>query len=200
MMRLLSLAAMVLVTAAPLAAQTRRGLAEVDEPGMRRGFWLQLGAGAGREELKLDGDPRGWSDPLWAPTLNLRAGATLGDHVRLGVDLNGWIRPEGDFTESLGSVMPVLQLYPSAHTGLHVRGGGGYAWSSVTDEFVNFTSTLGGFGTVVGVGWELPVGRKVFLTPYVDWYQYWIQSRTVGDFQERVISFGLGITFQPAGR
>ena len=196
MRRLLPLTVLAVLATSPLAAQGRPGLAEVGEPSLRRGFWMQLGLGAGREELKFEGDNLGYSDPLWAPTINGRLGATLGPHFRLGGDLNVWVRPEGDYTETLGSVMPVLQVYPARTVGFHVRGGGGYAWSSVTDEIYRFTSTLGGFGTVVGAGWEIPVSRKLFITPYVDWYQYWIQSRTIGDFTERIISFGVALTFQ----
>ncbi|HEX5634383.1 MAG TPA: hypothetical protein VFX50_14180, partial [Gemmatimonadales bacterium] len=135
MKRLLSLAVVAMLAATPLLAQNRPGLAEADDDdvaAVRRGFWLQVGAGGGREELKFEDDSRGYSDPLWAPTLNLRLGGTLGSNVRLGVDLNGWIRPEGDYTESLGSIMPVIQLYPAKTIGLHIRGGGGYVWSSVT--------------------------------------------------------------------
>jgi len=196
MSRAWSIALLGVLVAAPLAAQSRRGLAEVETQSQRHGFWMQFGAGGGMEQLNLENDGLGYSDELWAPTFNFRVGGTVGENARLGADFNAWVRADGDFTEVVSSVMPVLQLYPAKQAGIHIRGGGGFAWSSVYDDIFNTRSTINGFGTVAGVGWELPLSRKVFLTPYADWYQYWFDSREVGDFTERVIVVGVGITFQ----
>jgi hypothetical protein len=193
------LALFAILAAAPLAAQeSRPGLAETQAPPLRTGFYFQLGMGAGMEELNLDWDELGYSDPLWAFTINTRGGYTFSQHVRLGVDFNSWIYPNGYVTETASSVMPNLQLYPSKKAGFYVRGGGGYAWSSVSEnDYYYYNSlTYGGFGTNVGVGWEIPVSRVISITPTADWYQYWIDNNAIGDYTERILSFGLAVTFQ----
>ena len=186
------------LAAAPLAAQqTRPGLAEATPPPLRRGFYFQLGMGGGVEALNLDNDNLGYSDDLWAFTLNTRGGYTFNQHVRLGADFNTWIRPDGPVTETASSIMPNVQLYPFATNGLHVRGGAGYAWSSVSDNSYYYSSiTYGGFGTNVGVGWEIPISRSFAMTPTFDWYQYWIDNGYIGSYTERILSFGLALTFQ----
>jgi hypothetical protein len=192
------LALLALAIAAPLAAQgSRPGLAETKPPPLRTGFYFQLGMGAGMEQLNLDWDQLGYSDPLWAFTLNTRGGYTFSQHVRLGLDYNTWIYPSGGVTETASSIMPNLQLYPSKKAGLYVRGGGGYAWSSIyQNNYCCGSLTYGGFGTNVGVGLELPVSRVVSITPTADWYQYWINNNVIGNYSERILSFGLAITFQ----
>jgi hypothetical protein len=122
-------------------------------------------------------------------------GGTLGQQVRLGGEVFVWINEQGDLTETLVSVMPIVQLYPVASTGLHLRGGAGWARSGVTD-FYGYNVGNNGFGTMVGIGWELPVGRKVFLTPAVDWNQQWYDGGRDPGYTERVINFGLSIGFQ----
>ena len=197
-MKRVMLVVLAALAAAPLAAQQARpGLSEAQAPPLRTGFYFQLGMGGGEERLDFDNDLLGYSDPLWAFTLNLRGGFTLGQHVRLGADFNSWIYPNGSVTESANSIMPNLQIYPLKRAGLYVRGGGGYAWSSISDNFYCCGSiTYGGAGTNVGVGWEIPVSRSVAITPTADWYQYWIDNNAVGAYTERILSFGLAVTFQ----
>jgi opacity protein-like surface antigen len=194
-MLLVVLAALV---AAPLAAQQARpGLSEAQTPPLRHGFYFQLGLGGGMEQLNLDNDQLGYSDPLWAFTLNARGGYTFSQAVRLGVDFNSWIRPDGPVTETASSVMPNLQIYPVRNAGFYIRGGGGYAWSSISDNSYYYSSiTYGGAGTNLGVGWEIPVSHTVALTPTFDWYQYWIDNGMIGSYTERILSFGLAVTFQ----
>jgi hypothetical protein len=65
-----------------LAQQTPAGLVEVKESS-RRGFWLGLGAGAGGESNNFVGGA-GYSEAFYQPTVSLRAGGTVGSHLRLG--------------------------------------------------------------------------------------------------------------------
>jgi hypothetical protein len=198
MKRMLTLAVLALLVGTPLAAQrTRPGLAETQKSPQRRGLYFQLGFGGGQEQLDLDRDNLGYSDPLWAPTFNFRGGFTAHPNVRLGADFHSWIRPDGPVTETASSIMPSLQLYPLRNVGLHVRGGAGYAWSSFTTNGAFLSSiTYGGWGTNLGAGWELPLSRKVALTPTFDWYQYWITNGAIGPYTQRILAVGLGVTFQ----
>lgn len=184
-----------LVIAAPLSAQApRKGIAEVSTS-QRGGFWGSIGFGAGMERVNLQDDGRGFSDPLWRPTMNLRLGGTVGQHVRVGGEAFVWWNSNGGVTETLVSVMPIVQLYPARTTGFHFRGGAGFARSGLTD-FTGFTVADYGFAAMAGVGWELPVSRTVFLTPTVDWNQQWYDGGFDPGYTERIINFGLSIGFQ----
>ncbi len=184
-----------LVIAAPLSAQVpRKGIAEV-VPSQRGGFWGSIGFGAGMERVDLDNDGRGYSDELWKPTFNLRLGGTVGQHVRLGGEVFVWWNSNSGVTETLVSVMPIVQLYPAKSTGLHLRGGAGWANSSLSDYY-GYSVGDNGFATMVGIGWELPISGSVFITPTVDWNPQWYDSGFDPGYTERIINFGLSIGFQ----
>ncbi len=186
-----------------LHAQARKGIAEVApaETGHQRGgFWLSFGAGAGMERLHLEGEPA-YDPALWRPTVNLRLGGTLGQGARIGLEAFTWVNPDPDnnITEALVQVMPILMLYPAKCTGLHLKGGAGWAWSGVTfnDQSNSFSSGINGFGAMAGLGWEIPIGRTVFLTPEVAFYQQWYDGGAGNaDFKERVLSVGMSLGFQ----
>ena len=196
-MKRMLLVVLAAIAGTPLAAQqTRPGISVAEAPPMRQGAYIQIGGGAGMEQLDVENDAFGYSDELWEPTFNARAGAALHPNVRLGVDFNMWIRPDGDVTETASSVMPNLQIYLTRNAGLYIRGGAGYAWSSVSDNFYCCGSiTYGGWGTNLGAGLEIPLSRTVAIGPTFDWYQYWISSGAI-DYTERILSVGLGLTFQ----
>lgn len=201
--RVLGCTVVALLITTPVAAQGRKGIAEVApaETGHRRGgFWLSFGAGAGMERLRIEGEPT-YDPELWRPTLNLRLGGTLGQNARIGLEAFTWVNPDTDnnVTEALVQVMPILMLYPAKCTGLHLKGGAGWAWSGVTfnDEVNSFSSGTNGFGAMVGLGWEIPVGRTVFLTPSLEFYQQWYDGGVGNaDFTERVMNVGLNLGFQ----
>jgi hypothetical protein len=201
--RTIGYAVAALLVATPLLAQGRKGIAEVDPPksgSSRGGFWLSFGAGGGVERLKIEGAPN-YSPELWRPTFNLKLGGTLGGNARIGVEAFTWVNPDpdNDITEALVQVMPILQLYPAKCTGLHLKGGAGWAWSGVTfnSGSNSFSSGTNGFGAMAGIGWELPIGRTVFLTPSLEFYQQWYDGGVDQlDFTERVMNIGLSIGFQ----
>ena len=70
-------------------AQRRRGLVDVSSTGDRRGFWLNLGVGAGREQNRF-ADEDEWTEGLTKPTGAITIGGTVNQNLRLGVQLNGW--------------------------------------------------------------------------------------------------------------
>ena len=108
---------------------------------LRGGFWGSIGFGAGMEQVDLDGDPFGYSDALWRPTFNFRLGGTVKQVLRLGGEVNVWTNYQGGITETLVSLMPVIQVYPIKTAGLNFRGGVGFAWSSVTDNYYYYATT-----------------------------------------------------------
>lgn len=203
MSRSLAVVLAALTLSSPLAAQVpRKGIAEV-QPSLRGGFWGSVGFGAGMETVNLDGDLFGYSDPLWRPTFDFRLGGTVGQILRVGGEVFVWTNYAGGVTENLVQLMPVVQFYPVKKAGLNIRGGAGWAWSSVTDNYYYYvTSGDNGFGTMLGVGWEIPLGSHWFITPGVDWYQQWYGGGyyagygSYPGYTERIINFSVSIGLQ----
>lgn len=177
----------------PLAAQRApRGLTEV-RSGERSGFWLGLGLGAGGESFDLR-DGLGYSDVLYRPTVSLRLGGTVTPAVRLGGEVLSWINDRGRTVETLSSVLFIGQLYPAGRSGLYLKGGLGVGRNEVKVDGLDAGDT--GFAGLLGLGYELPIGRRVFLTPAVDVVQHWYSDRGGPGYRERMLNFGLGVAFQ----
>lgn len=197
MFRRLAVALLAITMSSQLEAQVpRKGIAEV-QPSQRGGFWGSAGFGAGMENVDLDDDGLGYSDALWRPTFNFRLGGTVKQVLRLGAEVFVWTNYQNGYTETLVSTMPIVQLYPIKTAGLNLRGGAGFAWSSIRDNYYyGVTTGDNGFGTLLGVGWEIPVSNKWFITPGVDWYQQWYGGGAYPGYTERIINFSVSIGLQ----
>jgi hypothetical protein len=190
---LLSAAAILLLGGAATAQDAPRGLVEVSDHG-RHGFWGALGVGAGGEAFDLR-DGAGYSGELYRPTISLRLGGTPSRYVRLGGELQGWIDDQGSRTESLTSLLFITQFYPAPATGLYLKGGLGLGRSEVDfDEGFGIGDT--GFAGLVGAGWEVRVGRRLYLNPAVDLIQHRYTGRGGDRYRERIVNFGIGVLFQ----
>jgi hypothetical protein len=177
-----------------LAAQEApAGLVEVRE-GNRRGFWLGLGVGAGGESYDI---PRGagYSEVLYKPTISLRLGGTVSQRLRLGAEVLSWINENGPAVETLTSALFVAQFYPAASTGLYLKGGLGIGRNAVDFEDGSGTGDTG-FAGLVGAGYELRLGRRIYLNPVIDFVGHSYSDRLGGRYRERLVNFGLGILLQ----
>jgi hypothetical protein len=169
------------------------GLIEVPESS-RRGFWLGLGLGAGGESFDLS--PRdGYSDLLYRPTVSLRLGGTVSQHLRLGGEVLSWINDVGPAVESLSSALFIAQLYPFASSGFYVKGGLGIGRNAV-DFDDGFDQGDTGFAGLIGAGYELRLSRRFYLNPTIDLVGHRYDDGVVGDYRERLVNFGLGIVLQ----
>jgi hypothetical protein len=191
---MLTATAVVLVTSPARAQHTPRGLVEVHE-GQRRGFWAGLSIGAGGEAFDLR-DGLGYSDELYRPTVSLRAGGTVGQHLRLGGEVLAWINDHDDVTESLSTLLFIAQFYPLRSTGLYLKGGLGLGRNEIDfhDGFAGLGDT--GFAGLVGAGWEVRLGRRFYLNPAVDLVEHRYTGRGVDRYRERLINIGMGVLFQ----
>ena len=191
---LLAAAAILLLGGTAAAQDAPRGLVEVADDHGRHGFWGALGVGAGGEAFDLR-DGAGYSGELYRPTISLRLGGTPSRYVRLGGELQGWIDDQGSRTESLTSLLFITQFYPAPVTGLYLKGGVGLGRSQV-----DFNDGFGvgdtGFAGLVGAGWEVRVGRRLYLNPAVDLIQHRYTGRGGDRYRERIVNFGIGVLFQ----
>ena len=186
-------AALIISPALAYAQDPPPGLIEVPESS-RRGFWVGLGLGAGGESFDLS--PRdGYSDLLYRPTVSLRLGGTVSQHLRLGGEVLSWINDVGPAVESLSSALFIAQLYPFASSGFYVKGGLGIGRNAV-DFDDGFDEGDTGFAGLIGAGYELGLGRRFYLNPTIDLVGHRYDDGVVGDYRERLVNFGLGIVLQ----
>lgn len=182
---------------APLSAgraqEAPAGLVEIKEGG-RRGFWFGVGLGAGGESNDFIAGA-GYSDAFYQPTVSLKAGGTVGSHLRLGGEVLSWINEEADAVESLSSLLLIAQFYPLRAAGLYVKGGFGIGRNAVEfDDGFDVGDT--GLAGLVGAGYELRLGRHVYLNPTLDLVGHTYDSRAGGSYRERLVNFGLGVVIQ----
>jgi hypothetical protein len=191
-------AAIALLWVASVSAQDApRGLAEVREGG-RHGFWAAVGLGAGGESYDLR-DGAGYSGELYKPTVSLRLGGTVSQELRLGGELLAWVNENGPAVETLTSALFIAQLYPVSATGLYLKGGLGIGRNEVDfpdDGYFGVGDT--GFAGLVGAGWELRLGRRLFLNPAIDLVGHSYTGRSGERYRERLVNFGLSIGYQTA--
>lgn len=179
-------------SAAAQTQDTPPGLVEVKEGG-RRGFWFGLGVGAGGESN--DFAASGYTEPFYQPTISIRAGGTVGPHLRLGGEIHSWINEEADAVESLSSALIIGQLYPLRAAGLYLKGGLGIGRNAVEfDDGFDVGDT--GFAALLGVGYELRLGRHFSLNPVIDFVGHTYNGRSGGNHRERLVNFGLGFVVQ----
>jgi hypothetical protein len=188
---------LVALACAPLVAQAQqppRGLVEVREGG-RRGFWGAIGVGAGGESYDLR-DGAGYVTDDYQPTLSVRLGGTVNPYLRLGGEALAWINDQGSSTETLTSLLFIGQLYPVTTSGLYLKGGLGLGRNEVDFDDGGFGVGDTGFAGLLGAGWEIKVGRTVYLNPAVDLVGHTYSGRGGARYHERLINFGLGVLFQ----
>ncbi len=202
--------------ASSAGAQGRdRGLIEMPTRELRSGFYFTGALGAGREQCRFEtapcavldasGNPlssRGdtWRTPVTTPSFALRMGGTPNASTRVGVEMLGWSAENGPTTERTLGLLGNVQLYPSRRDGFYVKGGLGYAWSSV-DFHDGSKATENGFMFNAGAGYEINVSRNVTIGPVADFYQASYSSH-VGDetLTERILFVGVAMTFQSGHR
>jgi hypothetical protein len=186
-------AAIIISPALACAQEPPQGLIEVSESS-RRGFWLGLGLGAGGESFDLSPSD-GYGDILYRPTVSLRLGGTVSQHLRLGGEVLSWINDIGPAVESLSSALFIAQLYPFSRSGLYLKGGLGIGRNAV-DFDDGFDQGDTGFAGLIGAGYELRLGRRFYLNPTIDLVGHRYDNGSVGDYRERLVNFGLGILIQ----
>ena len=124
------------------------------EPALREGAWFSIGFGFGSLGCEdCDGRDSGGSG-------GLAVGGTLNQHVLLGVGTTGFVRSyDGDLL-SVGTLDGRVRIYPSRRSGFFLNGGIGLGTLSYLGE------SEFGLGMMLGLGWDIRVGRNVSVTPF----------------------------------
>lgn len=187
--------ALLLLVASDIAAQHRRHGLRDRGPDGRSGFWGVLTMGAGVEQVNFTGDGLGYSDAITRPAGSIRLGGTLSRNWRLGAEFGSWVNEDGPIMETVSGASLITQFYPGRRSGLFLKGGLGFGRSSVEDDFGSDVEDYGFVGTL-GIGWDVRLGRHVFLVPSIDFANYEFNSGDPDRYRERVTTFGVGIAYQ----
>ncbi len=157
-MRLLVLAACALaLSAAPVQGQDDHS---------HKGFWISFGLGGGVNVSDgIDGEQ------LWGGSGYLRLGGTPHPQWLLGGEVIGWGRSVDGEQLGRGNATFTVQFYPNRRAEFFVKGGIGGTSLTITSTSGNTTTITSeqGFGTTLGVGYDIRLGSNFFLTPNLDW-------------------------------
>jgi hypothetical protein len=154
-----------------------QAVATAGRPQVRNGFWFSAGLGFG--SLGCD-NCLGREDGLSG---GLSLGATVSDRVLFGVGTTGFAKTVLGETFSVGTLDARIRFYPSRTSGFFLNGGLGLGTVSYGSE------SEFGVGMMLGVGWDIRVGRNVSLTPF--WNGFAMSNSNV---DANVGQLGLGFT------
>jgi len=177
-------------------------LREVREEGRtsyRRGpIWISGSLGAGGEAIAAPGVPGPYSRSRIAPTVSFGIGGTVGQQLRLGFDGFVWFNPMGGGTvETVTAGLVTGRVYPLRTSGLFFKTGAGFGryGQDVIDDCGCDAALVSdyGFAWMVGGGFEAPVSRGLWLGPTIEMLRMNVSGPD--GYRERVINFGISITF-----
>lgn len=144
-------------------------------------WWAGLDLGAGRLRQT---NSRVFDDATTCFFMGLSGGVAVTPQLLVGAELSGWLIRSGDLYgldqgAGITQVFVTSRIYPSKMSSFHVRLGGGYV-----ERFESIFYSSGGAGWEIGVGYDMKVGRRFYLTPFVAYYstkiRYMDQSEVTG--------------------
>jgi len=120
----------------------------------RDGFWFNLGMGFGTLGCE---DCIGREDGLSG---GLSLGSVVSDRVLIGIGTTGFAKEVAGEILSVGTLDARMRFYPVRTSGFFLNGGLGAGSLSYAGD-AEF-----GLGLMLGLGWDIRVGKNVSLTPF----------------------------------
>jgi hypothetical protein len=121
----------------------------------REGFFIGFGFGGGGGEVSGNTDASGGTG--W-----LTLGGTVSQKVRLAGDFTGFSEGE-DGSLVVGTSTVAVLFYPTVRSNFFLKGGVGLASASYTGPGPDAYG--GGFGSLVGAGYDIRLGKNFSITP-----------------------------------
>ncbi len=138
--------------------------ASAQQPRPRDGFWAALGLGYGANSMSCGGGCAFTPDAKGgAITASVKMGGTPKSSLRLGGEINVWVKNVAGLTETVGNISGAAYFYPAPRGGFFVKGGLGLASFHLTQA--NSSLSADGVGLLTGVGYDVRLSQKVSLTP-----------------------------------
>ena len=149
---------------------------------VRKGFWIGLGLGYGSLGISCQSCNIGREGALSG---YLKLGGTVSPKLLIGGETNGWT--QGD--EVAGNASLAAYYYPKVEGGLFLRGGLGLA------TYQRGSSDATGLGAVVGVGYDVRVGRNFSITPVANFNWGYLGNQLGTGRSQNVMQFVVGASF-----
>jgi hypothetical protein len=171
-------------------------------PQERHGFWIGLGGGVGSAKATCDDCESGNRETGVAAYVKL--GGTLNERLLLGFEGNIWSKEQEGVTLNFYNAAATLTLYPQPASGFFIKGGVGLSFldTEFRDGTTAVTVDLGdGPGVILGVGYDVRVGRNISITPGVNFWYGKPGDITFGgetifrNWKQNVVDFTVGVTF-----
>jgi hypothetical protein len=160
--------------------------AQAQEPHRRQGVWFSLGLGGGWNLTKNIDDKAAAGFGGY-----IRAGGTLGPQLLVGGEAEWWGREEtSDIFLSRGNVTLTGLYFPKLDMGFFAKLGVGVAGAELITAGGSQSTWETGLGVTFGVGWDIPLGRTVSITPNADFL-----FQELFGTSNTLLIFTLGVTF-----
>jgi hypothetical protein len=165
-------------------------LAKAQDSHPHQGFWIGFGLGAGAS-LEGAGDAQAGGD------VYLRLGGTPNPKWLIGGEVIGWGRSENDVTLGRGNTTFTVLFYPGAAGGFYAKAGVGMAYVSLSGTAfgLDISATDEGFGSTLGLGYDIRLGENLFLVPAFDWLLQVYDSGATFDSTNSIFMLSLGLTW-----
>lgn len=181
--RLLAAAALslpLLLLALPAAAQeTGAGRAA------RQGFHFSVGLGTASVSATCSGCGIDFlQDRINGFSGRLQLGGAVTPRLVIAGEFLGWMKNDDVLNRRIAALSVVLLGYPSATGGFFVKGGLGVLRAIGENDYVIVRSDA--LMATTGVGYDIPVGERVDLTPYVTYVRTFSTRTWANDVESPV--------------
>lgn len=180
---------------ARLSAQDTEGIST----SLRQGFHFSLGVGAASLSATCDGcDVDVIDDRLSGFSGVLQLGGAVNDQLVISGEFMGWIRNEDPIFRRMAALHLVFLGYPSKDSGFFLKGGAGVSRTIVEDDF--FRATANAFSAVTGIGYDIPAGTSLIVTPYANFVRSFGGETDINGIvspvavQPNALQFGVALT------
>jgi hypothetical protein len=138
-----------------------------DSAAAQNGFWWSVGGGAGRNRVSCENCEE--INRYWGPTVFVRAGGDVSPHIKVGGELHFWQASIEGSDAYIRGVQAVVHWYPSTSKGFFGQVGLGLSRTRNSFDLGGETvrSAEIGLNVSAGVGWDVPLGKGIYLTPRV---------------------------------
>lgn len=158
------------------------------------GFWIGFGIGGGVNTAENLDDARRGGGAAY-----LRMGGTPSQKVLLGGEIAVWGRQEdtafgaNSLAVTRSNATFMVMFFPSDNGGFFLKGGLGGA--NVETEVLGVKVTERGLGTTLGLGYDVRLGRNLYLTPNFDMLIQTFEQTGGDTISNTLILLTLGLTW-----